>query len=249
MTDCTMHTHVDRHFAGTISPDSERAMRAHLSACDTCRTLYARHLLLARLDPQALLSTERIARGLGLRPRPRITAMRVGLATATAVAAAFLLRLHSAGGEFSPRGNVVGFEAPSSRVFIYDVSAGKQPTLAQDALQSGAELAFAYENGAAKHRLVVFGTDEHGHVYWFHPAWTTEADDPVAIPIEAGGQRRELPVAIRQPVDGTHLEIHSVFLDEPISVRQVEALLRQHPRGPLPIAGAIETSVPFTVAP
>ena len=249
MTDCTMRAHVDRHFAGTISPGAERVMREHLSTCDSCRGLYGRHLLLARLDPQGLSSAERIARGLGLRLRPKITAMRVAAVTATAVAAALLLRIHSGTDGFSARGGVGGPAASASRVFVYEVSPGRAPALARDALRSGDELAFAYENGASKRRLVIFGVDEHGHVYWFHPAWTRESDDPVAIPIEADDQRHELPVAIRQPFDGEHLDIRSVFMDDPISVHQVEALLRKSPRGPLPIPGALETSLTVAVAP
>lgn len=175
--------------------------------------------------------------------------MRVAVLAAAAVAAAFFLRIHSGAGEFSSRGNVGTLAAPSSRVFVYEVSPDGPPALAGNALRRDDELAFAYQNGAAKRRLVVFGVDEHGHVYWFHPAWTSESDDPVAIPIEADDRRHELPEAIRHRFDGTQLEIRSVFLDEPISVRQVEALLRQNPRGPLPIPGALETSLTVTVAP
>jgi hypothetical protein len=116
-------------------------------------------------------------------------------------------------------------------------------------LRRGDELAFAYENANAKRRLLVFGIDELGHVYWFHPAWTHESDDPVAIPIETDGGRHEIPEAIRHRFDGTHLEIRSVFVDDPVSVHQVEALLQKNPHGPLPIPGAVETSLALTVVP
>jgi hypothetical protein len=249
MNGCSMHTQVDRHFAGTISPDAEHAMRAHIPACDSCRDLYRRHLLLARLDPKALRSDERIARGLGLRTGPKVVAMRLGLMTAAAAAAALLLRVHPGASGFSARGNVEAPPPPASRVLVYDVRRGLPPAPAGDVLQNGDELAFAYENGAAKRRLAVFGVDEHGHVYWFHPAWTREADDPAAIPIESDDKRHELPEAVLQRFDGRHLEIRSVFVDEPVTVRQIEALLRQNPRGVLPLAGAVETSLTLEVTP
>ncbi len=249
MNGCTMRAHVDSHFAGTISPNAERAMREHLASCDSCRGVYQRHLLLARLDPEALPSEERIARGLGLRRGRGVAATRVGLMVAAAAVLALLVRAHAGADGFTSRGGIVTFAGPTSRVLVYDIREGMAPAPAESALRAGDELAFAYENGAAKRRLLVFGTDERGHVYWFHPAWTNDADNPVAIPIETDGARHELPEAIRQRFDGAHLEIRSVFVDDPVSVRQVEALLRDHPRGALPIPGAVETSVVLAVTP
>jgi hypothetical protein len=250
MNECTMRTHIDQHFAGRIAPDAERAMREHMPTCAACRDLYRRHLLLARLDPDALSSEERIARGLGLRTAPGVVTRPLGLTLAAAAAAALvLLRVHAGATDgFSSRGRVVA-PARVSRVIAYDVRRGFAPAPAAEVLQNGDELAFAYENGAAKRRLAVFGVDEHGHVYWFHPAWTRETDDPVAIPIELDDTRHELPEAVLQHFDGRRLEIRSVFVDEPISVRQIEGLLRDNPYGPLPLPGAVETSLTLSVLP
>jgi hypothetical protein len=249
MNGCTMRFQIDRHFAGTISPDAERAMRDHLPTCNSCEDLYRRHLLLARLDPKALLSDERIARGLGLRTGRKVVAMSLGLATAAAAAAVLLLHAHPAMNGFSPRGNIEALSPRASRVFVYDVRRGSPPVPVGDSVRAGDELAFAYENGAAKHRLAVFGVDEHGHVYWFHPAWTREADDPVAIPIEIDDERHELPEAVLQRLDGERLRIRSVFVDDPISVRQIEAFVRRDREGPLPLPGAVETSLTLAVIP
>jgi len=249
MKDCTMRVQVERHFAGTISPEAERTMREHVPACDSCHDLYRRHVLLARLDPKALSPDERIARGLGLRTRPRVVAMRVGSMAVAAAAAILLLRVHPTVDGFSSRGTLGALSPRATRVFVYDVRRGSPPAPAGSALRNGDELAFAYENGAAKRRLAVFGVDEHAHVYWFHPAWTREADDPVAIPIELDGERHELPEAVLQRFDGERLEIRGVFVDEPISVRQIEALVRRNPQGALPLPGAVETSLTLAVTP
>jgi hypothetical protein len=250
MNTCTMYDHVDRHFAGTISPNAERDLRGHLLTCEVCRLRYRRRLLLASLDPSAPSPEERIARGLGVRARRPGFAPQAWSAVAVAAAAAVLLLLRPATHSFTARGNIGTLpQPPTSRVFVYEIAPGQRPMAAGDTLRSGAEVAFSYENGAAKRRLVIFGVDEHGHVYWFHPAWTNEGDDPVAIPIEGDARRHELPEAIRQRFDGTRLEIRSVFVDDPLSVRQVEALLRQNPRGALPVPGAVESSVSLTVVP
>jgi hypothetical protein len=250
MNACTMRSKVDRHFAGTISPLAERAMREHLPTCTACRALYRHHLILARLDPQALSSEERIARGLGLRRPSRAgTVISIGAATAAAAAVALFVGSGSGMDGFSARGKGVSPERPLSRVFVYDVRPGAAPELAGDAVRIGDELAFSYQNGASKRRLMIFGVDEHSHVYWFHPSWTNEVDDPVAIPIEADDKRHELPEAIRHRFDGAHLEIRSVFVDDPMTVRQVEALLQRKPNGALPIPGAVEHSISLAVAP
>jgi hypothetical protein len=250
MNACTMRTHVDRHFAGTISPDAERAMREHLPTCDVCRDRYRRQLLLARLDPHPLPAEERIARGLGLRSTGG-AAMPLGGLTLLAAAAAVLVAVHvqpHATGGFASRGQV-GAPAPVSRVLAFEVRPGMPAVPAGGVLRIGDELVFAYENGAAKRRLAIFGVDEHGHVYWFHPAWTRESDDPVAVPIETDDRRHELPEAVLHRFDGRHLEIRSVFVDEPVSVRQIEGLLRDHPHDRLGLPGAVESSLVLTVLP
>jgi hypothetical protein len=249
MTACTERASIDRHFGGTISPGDERSMREHLPTCDACHAHYRRWLILSKLDPAALPAERRIARGLGL-GRPSVSRIvPLGAVTLLAAAAAVLLwaRVGSPPAEFTSRGATL--PAPSSRVFVYDVHPGEAAALASGTIARRDELAFAYENGAAMNRVMIFGVDEHRHVYWFYPAWTREADDPVAIPIETDGRRHELPEAVRHDFDGTQLEVRSVFLDRPLDVREIEALVRAHPVGPLAIPGAVESSITFALSP
>jgi hypothetical protein len=249
---CTESAQIERHFAGTISPRAERAMREHMSACAPCLDLYRRHLLLSRLDPGAPAPEERIGRGLGLvrRGSPRVRGA-LGL-TAVAAAAAMVLVLRVDDGwtdGLSARGHLGAPAERTSRVFVYEVGPDGRALPAGDSLKRGDELAFAYENGAGRRRLAIFGVDERRHVYWFFPAWTRAADDPVAIPIASDAERHELPEAIRHTFEGTQLEIHALFLDDPLSVRQIEGLLEHDGDGPLPIAGAVERSLSLAVKP
>jgi Putative zinc-finger len=256
MSPCPVRTSIDRHFEGTISPRDERRMREHLPACESCHEYYERHLVLARLDPAALPAEGRVGKGLGFGRRRFATVIPLGVIGTLAAAAALMLVVRSGGDPngFSARGNVS--TAPASRVVVYDVQPGKAPILAGETIGRHDELAFAYENGAAKSRLMVFGLDEHRHVYWFYPAWTRESDNPVAVPIERGASRRELPEAVSQALDGALLEVHALFVDQPISVREVETLVRTQvpepsasaaPPSPLPIPGAVESTVSFVV--
>lgn len=251
MTHCDIGRLVDRHFEGAIEPEAERTMREHLPACDACSALYRRYLLLNQLDPEAALSPEeRIARGLGFRRRrwARLAIPLVAIAAAAAMALT-VLGLPRRADEFTARGAINPLADRSSRVFVYDVGPGAAPAPVGDSLKSGHELAFAYVNGAAKRRLAIFGVDETRRVYWFFPAWTDESSDPVAIPVESDGLRHELPEAIRHHFMGAHLEIRSVFLDEPMSVRQIEALLQGEARAPLAIPGAVQDSLSLAVTP
>jgi len=255
MSVCAERAAIDRHFAGTLSPGGERAVREHLKECPACRLRYERHMLLAHLDPEALAAEERIARGLGLRVTRRPW-LRFGAPPLLAAAAAAVLLLAARAPQddaFTARGARPTRAPPAGpRVFLYDLrGATPRPLRSGDDFPRGDELALAYENGIAKTRLMVFGLDEHRHVYWFYPAWTSDADDPVAVPIATDDARHELPDAVRHPFDGAKLEVHALFLDAPISVRQVEQLVAKegpHPR-PLAVPGAVDTLTPLSISP
>ncbi len=251
MKGCSMEAQVRMHFAGDIAPADERRMREHVPVCDACRDLYRRHLVLARFDPAVPSAGERIARGLGIRPSRRGVAIPVVALCVAAAAIALAVRGGAGEQAFAPRGapSTPG-EAPLSRVFVYEIRPGAPPVLASGSVRRGDELAFAYENGARKRRLAIFGVDEHGHVFWFHPAWTSGAEDPVAIPIAGDDRRHELPEAIRHSFDGARLQIRSVFLDDAVSVRRFEELVRMAPNeGGLGVPGALEQSLDVTVTP
>ena len=58
---CAHQPLIDRHFAGRISTAAERTLREHLPACSACERYYARHLVLAELDPKAAGRQSRLA--------------------------------------------------------------------------------------------------------------------------------------------------------------------------------------------
>jgi hypothetical protein len=228
-------------------------MRAHLPACEACNGYYARHMMLARLDPQALRAEERIARGLGLRARP--TGLRVlPFATASVVAAAAAVALllttgkHPADEGFRSRGTVDS--TPSCRITVYRVGEDGTATPAPGALHHDDELALAYENLGGKRYLMIFGVDEHREVYWFFPAWTAAADEPSSLAIEPTSLRTELHEAVRHQLHGGHLDVRALFTDEPHTVRDVERRVAETGAlGALGIRGSVECASSFAVVP
>jgi hypothetical protein len=221
-------------------------MRAHMHGCEACRRYYERRMLLAKLDPKAVRIEERIARGLGLR-LPRKGAPIWSAAFALCAAAAVLLVMPLAGrsSQFISRGVT---SASKPELFAYRM----HPTakLAEGgAISPTEDLAFAYTNPSGFERLLVYGVDEHRHVYWYYPAWSNPSDDPDAIALTAGPEVHELPDAIAHDIDGDRLTIVAVFLHEDTSVRRVERLVADSRSAfdPLPMARSYEQRLTLTV--
>lgn len=236
MDACDSRRRIDDHFSGVIDADDERAMRAHVASCESCRAYYRRRVLLAKLDPASLGAEARLVQGLGLLREPtRRPAYPLAVSTAGVllVAAALVLfvrsRAHDDG--FTARGggpsSLVGVEASEeeSSIQVYRVPRGSDPRLAHDVVGRNDELAFAYANVRDNKRLMIFGLDETKRIYWFFPAWTSDTENPVAVAIEPGPEPHELREAIGHHFEGSRLEIHALFLDEPLTVRQVEAMI------------------------
>jgi len=234
------------HFAERLSPADEPRMRTHVASCARCRNAYERHLLYERLTPsqptstKSPKSTDRMRRALGL-PAPRRW-WRIGAAGSTLlVAAAALLLLWSRGPEFVARG-----QHGRAQLFAYHVEAGRSPSPIGAEIGPHDELAFAYVNPDVRRYLMVWGIDEHSHVYWYYPEWSRPTLDPAAVAIEGGPKLHELAAAVAQPLDGHRLVLHALFLDEPWTVRRVEALL-QPGRTMQPPPGATLITIPVAV--
>jgi len=243
-TPCSERHNVDRHFAGTIHPDAERVLREHLPACAECTRYYERHLLLSKLDPTSLDPKARLAQGLGLRPpKPAPWAFGAGaLGLAAAAAVALFVLSPSLNTGFSARGT--GAPPDPVHLSVFRLERGAAVAV-RDRIDAADELAFTYENGAGKQRLMIFGVDEHRHVYWFYPAWQDPASDPAAIAISPGARPQELREAVAHAFDGQHLTLHAIFTDEPLTVREVE---RRLSRGATPLsAGALEQTMALSV--
>jgi hypothetical protein len=227
------------HFAGRISPAMEAAMRAHLLGCGDCDARYRRHLLLARLDPRALPAQDRLGRGLGFRGGRSSEHRRTHWALALCIPVAALLLL-----ALSPRGvrpgAIQSVTAPSttddfaarggskggSSFWVYHLGPDGAPRLAAHTIGRADELAFAYSNARGNRFLMIFGVDEHRHVYWFHPGWSGAPPEPPALSAQAGPGPFELPEALRQPLEPGRLRVYAAFSDRPLDPMVLEDAIR-----------------------
>ncbi len=241
---CIERRLVDAHFAGTIAPADERSMLAHVVTCSPCRQHFRRHLLVARLDPAALPASERIGRGLGFSPSERRRlAPWIGV---IALAAAVFLFFRFKDDGFTARGSVaVTSETPLT---VFRVPRGEGPTLAATELARDDELAFVYRNIDRRGYLLVFGVTDGGRVHWFYPAWTDERQNPTAVPIQVDPGAHELGDAIRHRVNGSKLEVHALFVDRPVTVKEVESLVANR-TGPLTLYGGVDHVTTFALRP
>lgn len=258
MTTCIEKALVDAHFEGRITPKDETRLRAHLPTCAACTDYYERRVLLASLDPSAIPLEDRLGRGLGFAaekakapPESRSRARLVVLAFACAAAIVLLVLA----GRKKPDDGFASRGAPAlgpPYVRVY-TSAGGAPTPLEGAgpVRRDAELGFAYESVEGKGQLMIFGVDEHGHVFWYHPAWNDPKDDPGSVAIETGAGLHPLREAIAHELDGHALEIHALFSSAPRTVKSVEVALggRKAPLGPLTLPDTTDVVVKVEVAP
>jgi hypothetical protein len=229
---------IDAHFVGRAVPELEAAMRAHTLRCVACRRYYDRRLILARLDPAAPPAKARIAQGLGLEigaQRSTTGAVRWAALAVPAMVAVFLIarpnRIAPPAPTDASEGAYVARSANAAaatnpELWIYRVGSDGHPRLAQGEAKAADELAFAYANPAGKPFVLVFGVDEHRHVYWFHPAWLPGQAPPSAVAAAPGPGPHELREAIRPALDGRRLVVRALFADRPLQARDIEARVR-----------------------
>ncbi|XXF76269.1 hypothetical protein P2318_24865 [Myxococcaceae bacterium GXIMD 01537] len=253
---CPLRGLVDAHFASRIRPAEEQRMRQHLPDCPDCHRRYERQLLLAELTPSAPDAKTRLARGLGLRlkrpfPSLRLPALGAALATAAALSLVLLVPRGPSGVDdgFTARGGAARVDEPAPPLLGYRLTpdGGSEPL--SRAMDARDELAFAYRNPEGRPFLMVFGVDEHGHVYWYHPSWSDAATNPSAVPVASGAAMVELPEAISQHLDGQELSLHAVFMDSPWTVRQMEDWLARGPDAVSEVPGATVYSQRVEVRP
>jgi hypothetical protein len=238
---CSERRLIGRHFAARITPAEELALRAHLPDCGRCQKHYARHMLYAELVPGRPRMAERLGIGLGVAPAPRppAPARQPSRRTwvLTAAAAATCVAVLATGRvvlppehEFGARG--VASDGIGAALEIYRVAADGSTKPSDGWMAAGEELAFAYRNPTGFARLMVFGDDEQGGIYWFHPAWTDALTDPVAVPINAGVGPFELPEAIHHGIRGRRLRVVALFTNAALSVSALEKAWRSALRDP-----------------
>lgn len=224
---CTFLEKVDAHFALRISPEEERALRAHLPGCAECTARYERQLELSRALPGAPSAEDRLGAALGFAPAPARAPSRrwwwVGALVPIAAVLVLFFRAPVDDG-FTARGADAGV---LSWLEVYVVSPQSKPRPASGVMQASDALAFAYRNPDGHQWLMVYGVDASGEVRWYYPEWSDPNADPAAVSISSGHEVRELSSAVAHPLPAGRFVVHAVFLDAPKTVRAIEGLLRE----------------------
>jgi hypothetical protein len=254
LTESRARALIEAHFARRISPHNERMMRAHLELCEACGKVYNAQLMFERITAGSAQTRERLGAGLGFQIASQRASAPWMLAAGLAVAVAALILLRIAGAkhesakqeaEFAARGSAK-VEMPRMRVYALTPTRELAPN---ERMKPSDQLAFAYTNPRGFRNLLVFGVDEHRHVYWYHPAWHDHFEHPHALAIESGPAARELPEAIRHDLDGQTLTVYAVFLDEDMPVERIEELVASARSlgEPLPLPGAYQQRIALAV--
>jgi hypothetical protein len=239
------------HFSLRIRPAGERRMRAHLPTCAACRKLYDQHLALAALDPDAASARDRLAVGLGLRRPVAPLWTRIGFATGAVGVVALALFLVNDPRDrtvamdesrFVARGGQVAEENGFS-VFHADARNGDAlaPLSEDDVVPASDELAFSYRNPAGKRYLLIFAVERAAgpsqppegpaRIRWYHPAWEDPSSNPAAIAVPQSAAPILLPEAIAHDFESGEARLFAVFVDQPLTVRQVEAAVTHDATG------------------
>jgi hypothetical protein len=223
---CPHTGRIDAHFAGRISTSDEAEMRRHLlEGCEACHFRYTRLAMVAKVQPGAPRARERIAAGLGFAPRRRPWWGVTFGVVAAAMVLAIVVFTRDSQDRFASRGPA----AATSELRVFRASHGGRPVPAEASMLATDELTFAYRDGTGKHHLFIFGVDEHRHVYWFWPAWSSAAEQPAAPAIVSDGVLREIEDAVSHRYDGRSLDIYGLFTDRPWPVQELDAAIGRMP--------------------
>ena len=237
---------VERAFAGGTPGAGALDLRDHLSRCGECRDRYQRHLIAeAALPGGEDRARDRLWReieAVAAQPPRRPRWWLVPLALAGATAAVLIVAPRQP--HFLARGPSASRLVPSLHVFR--ATQGVVAPVAGQ-IHAGDGLLFAYSNpGTAYSHLMVFASDQRGHVYWYYPAYLRPGEDPKAVAIEPHRAGVELREVIRQPLPPGPLRLYALFLPAPVPVSEIEARLA---RGGLVEPGGHQESWPLEVLP
>jgi hypothetical protein len=242
------------HFGRGLRPAKEALLRAHLAGCAECRESYQAHQIAEQLDPAGPSPGERLARSLGLRAKRagaprwgRIWAV-AGVAVASAVVLTVSAGSHRRNDGVSARGAAVT-HTESVDLAIFRIDGQGESARVTNAIAAGDELAFAYRNEVGKTFLMIFAVDGRDRVLWYHPAWTRAEDNPLAVAITKQVGLKELPEAVRHPLQSSALTVYALFMDRPLDVRTVEGRVAGGVFSAHPESGEILRVLPLTVKP
>jgi hypothetical protein len=146
-------------------------------------------------------------------------------------------REHGHNDTFAARGRHHDVQAEQPTTEILAVRGQQLRPIESQPLSNGDAFAVRYVNpGADRYYLAAFALDAAGSVHWIYPEYADGATDPESIPLPTAPQETLLPQVVEpdHPAGGP-MQIIALVAQEPVSVKRVEAALREAPSG-APIA-------------
>ena len=241
---CLDEEQVLRYVEGELTRNESASAEAHAAGCANCRAQLDEWASLTRAIgaeprmPEVDLVANVRARAALPPPRRRTLAEYLfgGLALSTAFAG---LALYAGSGHLGahPTRETAGMQSRGAatpadawvrlRVFRAATGAPPQALAAGDRVRASDSLLVAYDDVAPAPYpyLMVVGVDRAGSVFWYYPALEHDGDDDRSIAAR-GGAGIELGDEIRHALKAGPLRLFAVFTRTPLSVKQVEALVR-----------------------
>lgn len=247
------------YLVGEVTGSQAEVIEEHLSLCGVCRKeLESMRDMVNRIGKPSDLTENwnylpdirrRIDSGdFGhqhkSRKWPFIAAAGVVL-LALAALVVFLLQSGKTDDEFTVKSDLPPVMEQDRWVGIkaYSVGASDTPVELGDICRKSDHLIFSYTNlGENPYDfMMVFAVDEQGEVYWFHPPYTQEGDDPSSISISKSVERIELREKVRHDYPEGRLWIYGLFTNAPQKVSSIEKMLTTTTRGKrIPIEGSAQ---------
>jgi hypothetical protein len=183
-----------------------------------------------------------------------VVAAAIALLVGLAAAAFFFLQTGDKDDEFRVKSDETLVMEQDRWVGIqaFSVTESSEPSALGDRLSKHDYLVFTYTNlGESPYDyMMIFAVDEEGQVYWFHPAYTQEGEDPSSIKISKGAERVELREKVRHDYPEGGLWIYGLFTNDPFKVSAIENMVKSTARGErIPLKGSAQHILTTEVKP
>ena len=227
------------YLEGELPPEEAKALEARLQSGELAEALEEERAFLEQLrrpDPRAAqVDVLPKVRARLNRKRPPWLPMAAGLVV-VAIAYPLWQRWLPDQGPSAIRAKSLTIQQRWTGIHIYQASDPQQAAKTaevMDSISADTSLIFGYSNADVYRYLMIFGQDASGEIRWYHPAYTSAAQDPEAIPARANVRRALLPDQISHELAQGPMTVYGLFLKQPMRVKSIEALLQRKALGDL----------------
>jgi hypothetical protein len=229
---CPNEQELSLHAEGELTANATAAIGAHVADCEACKaSLASRNALVAQIagayatTPGPSFAAEVLQR----LPAPSAPksfswiAARVTVAIALGTAVTTLLPVP--GGEWAPRGGATPY---AHRLGIETKIDGERLVPGMLIKPDTGFTFTVYNRSEADLALMIFAIDAAGAVHWFYPAFVDPHSDPSSRILDGRSAITPLEEGVRpEGLAPGPIQLVSIFSDDPLHVRAIEAELAE----------------------